>query len=111
MPGLRPTRRPASTRTFFACVHYRMRSRTGLRARRLDRLGVCMEAARQIRSAVAQVALLRQAVAALPGLGTAVAEVKRLQSRRFAGTYADLLARGPYAAPARFFLEELYSDK
>jgi len=70
-----------------------------------------MEAARKIRSAVAQVSLLRQAMEANPTLGVAVGAVKRVQSRRFAGSYADLLAGGPYAAAARFFLEELYSDK
>jgi hypothetical protein len=57
------------------------------------------------------VALLRQAVEGSSALGTAVGEVKRLQSRRFAGTYADLLAGGPYAAAAQFFLLELYGDK
>ena len=70
-----------------------------------------MEAAGKIRSAVAQVALLRQAVNAEPRLGVAVRRVKSVQSQRFAGTYADLLAGGPYAAPAQFFLTELYSDK
>jgi hypothetical protein len=70
-----------------------------------------MEAARTIRSAVAQVALLRQAVEANPALGTALRDIKLTQSRRFAGTYADLLAGGPYAAAAQFFLVELYSDK
>ena len=70
-----------------------------------------MEAATRIRSAVAHVAQLRQAVAASPPLGAALGEVKRVQSRRFAGTYADLLDGGPYADAARFFLEELYSDK
>ena len=39
-----------------------------------------------------------------PALGAAVGAVKRVQSRRFAGSYADLLAGGPYAAAARFFL-------
>ena len=70
-----------------------------------------MEAARQIRDAVTSVAQLRQAGLATPALGAAVAQVKQLQSRRFAGTYADLLAGTEYAAAARFFLEELYSDK
>ena len=70
-----------------------------------------MEAAKKIREAVAAVALLRQAGQAMPVLGTAVAEVKRLQARRFAATYADLLADQDYAAATRFFLEELYSDK
>ena len=70
-----------------------------------------MEAARKIRTAVANVSQLRQAVQADPALGLALRQVKRLQSRRFAGTYADLLAGGPYAAAAQFFLTELYSDK
>ncbi len=70
-----------------------------------------MEAARKIRNAVAEVSLLRQAVEANPILETALVEVKRVQSRRFAGSYANLLAGGPYQAAARFFLDELYSDK
>src|SRR5215207_6725026 len=70
-----------------------------------------METARKIRNSVAEVAMLRQAGDANPALHAAVGEIKRVQSRRFAGTYADLLAGGPYAAAAQFFLEELYSDK
>jgi hypothetical protein len=70
-----------------------------------------MEAARTIRNAVTQVSLLRRAIEDHPALGDAVGQVKRVQARRFAGTYADLLAGGPYAAPARFFMTELYSDK
>ncbi len=70
-----------------------------------------MEAAKKIRSAVAEVELLRQAMETDTALRDAVGEVKRVQSRRFAGTYADLLAGGPFAAPAQFFLVELYSDK
>ncbi len=70
-----------------------------------------MEAARKIRNAVAKVSLLRQAVHVNPSLRVALAEVKRVQARRFSGTYADLLAGGPYAVAARFFLDELYSDK
>ena len=69
-----------------------------------------MEAARQIRDAVAQVASLREAVRSDPGLLDALAQVKRTQARRFGATYADLPA-GPSANAARFFLEELYSDK
>jgi hypothetical protein len=69
-----------------------------------------MDAATQIRNAVARVALLRDAVNANPALRSALTGVKQLQSRRFAGTYADLLAGPPYAAATRFFLEELYSD-
>jgi hypothetical protein len=70
-----------------------------------------MEAARKIRDAVTAVSLLRRTVEASPSLETALGRVKRAQSRRFAGSYADLLAAGPYAAAARFFLDELYSDK
>ena len=70
-----------------------------------------MEAARKIRNAVTEVSLLRHAVEANPVLETALTQVKQVQSRRFAGTYADLLAAGPYRAAARFFLDELYSDK
>jgi hypothetical protein len=70
-----------------------------------------MDGAGEIRSAMAKVAELRTREAAQPGLRDAVRAVKELQSRRFAGTYAALLAGGPYAAPARFFLEELYSDR
>jgi hypothetical protein len=70
-----------------------------------------MEAARKIRDAVAQVALLRNVALDNPALSGAVRDIKRLQAIRFAGTYADLLSGGPYAAAARFFLEELYSDK
>jgi hypothetical protein len=69
-----------------------------------------MEAARRIRDAVARVSRLRTQFEARPMLGDAVVTVKRLQSRRFAGTYADLLQSGPYAQASRFFLEELYSD-
>ena len=71
-----------------------------------------MEApAQRIRNAVASVSGLRQAASATPALGRATGQVKRLQSARFAGTYADLLANGPYRAATRFFLDELYSDK
>lgn len=70
-----------------------------------------METARKIRDCVAQVELLRQAGEANPSLQAAVGEIKQVQSRRFAGTYADLMSGGPYAAAARFFLEELYSDR
>jgi hypothetical protein len=70
-----------------------------------------MEAAHQIRDAVAQVSQLRDACASDVALHAAVSTVKALQARRFAGTYADLLSGGGHAAAARFFLEELYSDK
>lgn len=70
-----------------------------------------MEAAQQIRDAVAEVGALREAGRQRPELADAVLAVKRLQARRFAGTYADLLRGGPYAEAARFFLDELYGDK
>lgn len=70
-----------------------------------------MEAAKKIRSAVERVSRLRQAVLSDPALETALRQVKQVQSRRFSGTYADLLGGGPYAAASAFFLTELYSDK
>lgn len=70
-----------------------------------------MNTAQVIREAVADVARLRQESRSVPNAGAAVALVKRIQARRFAGTYADMLEAGTYAAAARFFLEELYSDR
>ena len=70
-----------------------------------------MDAAQKIRQAVTEVALLRRDGLATPALGQAVLDIKRLQARRFAGSYADLLASSAYATAARFFLDELYSDK
>jgi hypothetical protein len=70
-----------------------------------------MDAAQKIRQAVAEVSQLRQEGLAMPQVGEAVHEIKRLQARRFAGTYADMLSSSGYSAAARFFLDELYSDK
>ncbi len=70
-----------------------------------------MDAATTIRNAVARVEALREASRAQPALHQATIAVKRIQARRFAGTYADLLAGDTYADAARFFLDELYSDK
>lgn len=70
-----------------------------------------MNTARTIREAVAEVERLRQESRSVPDIGTAVVYVKRFQARRFAGSYADLLASAAYGAAARFFLEELYSDR
>jgi hypothetical protein len=70
-----------------------------------------MNTAETIRQAVAEVEALRQESRDQPEIGAAVARVKQLQARRFQGTYADLLAAGPYSAAARFFLEELYSER
>lgn len=44
------------------------------------------------------------------GLDSAVSTVKRLQSRRFRGTYADVLEHPVQGLAARFFLDELYGD-
>ncbi len=70
-----------------------------------------MNTADTIRRAVAEVEAMRLESRSRPAIGTAVTRLKRLQARRFAGTYADLLASGPYAAAARFFLQELYSER
>ncbi|MDB5749827.1 MAG: hypothetical protein JWP65_248 [Ramlibacter sp.] len=69
-----------------------------------------MNTAETIRRAVSEVEQLRQESRKLPHIAAAVSTVKQFQARRFRGTYADLLVAGPYAAAARFFLEELYSD-
>jgi hypothetical protein len=42
------------------------------------------------------------------GMQAAVEAVKRLQARRFRGTYADFLSHPGYAPATRFFLDELY---
>jgi hypothetical protein len=70
-----------------------------------------MNTAETIRRCVAEVQRLREESRSLPGIAAAVADVKRFQARRFAGTYADLLASPTYGAAARFFLEELYGDR
>lgn len=65
----------------------------------------------RIRAALRAVAELRAAQQAEPGHARAVGEVKRLQNRRFAGSYRDLLADRTYSAASTFFLDELYSDR
>ena len=70
-----------------------------------------MNTAQTIRQAVADVERLREESRSIPEIGTAVVRLKRFQARRFAGTYADLLASPAYGPAARFFLEELYSDR
>lgn len=70
-----------------------------------------MDAAQIIRDAVTRVSQLRDIHASDSELSARVTAVKAFQSSRFAGTYADLLGGGPYRDAARFFLEELYSDK
>ena len=44
-------------------------------------------------------------------LGQRVHAVKQYQQRRFASSYADLLADARYGGAARFFLEELYGPR
>lgn len=70
-----------------------------------------MDAKDIIRSAVAGVSALRQTAAADPALAQAVTHIKRIQARRFAGSYADLLRSAQYRPAALFFLDELYSEK
>jgi hypothetical protein len=70
-----------------------------------------MDAAQKIREAVSQVSLQRARCAQEPNLHAAVARVKRFQARRFAATYADLLAADPFRHAAQFFLDELYGDQ
>lgn len=70
-----------------------------------------MDAAQIIRDAVTRVSLLRQIHSSDPDLATRVKAVKAFQAARFACTYADLLQGGSYRDAARFFLDELYSDK
>ena len=70
-----------------------------------------MDAAQTIRDSIADVNALRLHRTGDVPLGAAVATVKTLQARRFAGTYADLMASPAFGPAARFFLDELYSDK
>lgn len=57
------------------------------------------------------VAAERERRAASPALAQRVVALKAYQQRRFAHTYADLLASVRYAAAARFFLDELYGPR
>ena len=70
-----------------------------------------MDAAQTIRDAVARVGAIRQEATFNPDLRTALVTVKAFQAKRFAGTYADLLRSAEYGSAARFFLNDLYSDK
>lgn len=70
-----------------------------------------MDAAQTIRDCIADVNALRLHRTGDAALGAAVATVKTLQARRFAGTYADLMVSPAFGPAARFFLEELYSDR
>lgn len=70
-----------------------------------------MDASDIIRRCIADVTALRQHRADNPPLAQAVADIKALQSRRFAGTYADLMGEPDVASATQFFLDELYSPK
>lgn len=77
----------------------------------MDTLRATMDASETIRGSVAKVAQLRLCAAAHGDLLLANRAVKRFQAQRFAGTYSDLLKSPAFSAAARFFLDELYSDK
>ena len=62
-----------------------------------------MQSKDQINAAVQQVTELRRVARNNPALLKALSEVKQLQSRRFAGTYSDLLSQEPYQSAAHFF--------
>ena len=70
-----------------------------------------MDAAHTIRDAVERVSAMRASAAQRPRLQAALVSVKALQAQRFSGTYVDLLQSEDYGAAARFFLNDLYSDK
>ena len=70
-----------------------------------------MNSAEKIRGAIDRVAALRAEAQASRKLQEAVTAVKSFQSRRFTGTYPDLLRSAEYGDAARFFLVELYSEK
>jgi len=64
-----------------------------------------------ILSHLRSVAAERGAREASPDLASKVVELKTYQQRRFAKTYADLLATSRYGPAANFFLEELYGPR
>lgn len=70
-----------------------------------------MSASSQIRAALRQIESVRNEARASTELTLALRNVKRYQSQRFATTYHDLLASENCARCARFFLEELYSER
>lgn len=70
-----------------------------------------MDAAHTIREAVARVTAIQLAAFSDPPTQAATKAVKSFQARRFSGTYGDLLSSVEFGAAARFFLEDLYSDK
>jgi len=68
-------------------------------------------ASHQIRDALSEVAALRQRAAASAALAAALSQVKTFQSKRFVADYGDLLASPLFGPSARFFLQELYSER
>jgi hypothetical protein len=62
----------------------------------------------QILRGLNTVAAERALRAADPALAAGVTAVKAFQHRRFAATYADILASPRYGRAARFFLDDLY---
>lgn len=70
-----------------------------------------MDVARSIRDSVEAVSRLRREATNEAGLREALHTVKLFQSRRFSGTYADLLRDRTYASAAGFFLQELYGER
>lgn len=66
--------------------------------------------AERIRSQLQGVADIRRQSAADAALTESTRTVKRLQARRFQGTYQDLLRQKPSGDAVRFFLDELYGE-
>ncbi len=64
-----------------------------------------------VADALATVHSLRAQQAAQPMLQAAVRAVKRVQCHRFQRSYADVLIHPDWSLAARFFLDELYSDR
>ncbi len=65
----------------------------------------------RVLSELSSVARLRASHADDAALSQRLTALKDYQSRRFARTYADLLAHPRYGAAARFFLDELYGPQ
>lgn len=68
-----------------------------------------MDAAQTIRQSIADVIALRQSRSQDAALAQAVITIKALQTKRFSGSYQDLLVSPAFGPAARFFLDELYS--
>jgi hypothetical protein len=69
-----------------------------------------IHAAERIRANLQGVAEMRRESAADPRLAEAVKTVKRLQARRFRGTYRDFSSHASTRPAMAFFLEELYGE-